>query len=288
MTMNPVDFEFVRQLLVRRSGIALVAGKEYLVESRLAAVAQKLKLHGAAEVIAAMRKNPNGQIVESVVDAMTTNETSFFRDVYPFEILRDHVIPERLKVGNPGRPIHIWCGASSTGQEPYTIAMVLRESFGVDTVNRIKIVATDISMEVLERARGGVYSQFEVNRGLNAQQLARHFEQVGTSYRVRPELKKMIEFKPVNLVEQWPDFPALDIVFLRNVLIYFEDQTKRVILSRINKMLAPKGFLFLGGAETTMGLSEGFERRQLDKAVVYQRATTSFTKRHAAVSHQGR
>ena len=279
MTMNAADFDYVRQLLIRRSGISLVAGKEYLVESRLAAVAQKLKLPSAVEVIAQLRRTNAGPIVDAVIEAMTTNETSFFRDVYPFEMLRDVVIPERLKVGAPGRPIHIWCGASSTGQEPYTIAIVLRESFGVEAANRFRIVATDISLDVLERAKEGVYSQFEVNRGLSPQQLARHFEQVGSSFRVRPEVKKMIEFKPVNLVEAWPDFPTLDIVFLRNVLIYFEDQTKRVILSRINKLLAPRGFLFLGGAETTMGLSEGFERRQLEKAVVYQRQPTQFTRR---------
>lgn len=276
MTLTQADFEFIRQMLVKRSGIALVPGKEYLVEARLGAVAQRFCLADVHAVVERLRGDPSGLIAEAVIECMTTNETSFFRDVHPFELLRDVVVPDVLKTAG-ARKVTIWCAACSTGQEPYTIAMILRDKFGPSAESRFSIVASDLSSEVLAKARVGQYTQFELGRGLSAEQISRYFEPRGSCHQVKDELRRMVEFRALNLIEDWCEFPPLDIVFLRNVLIYFERSTKQRILNRVRRSLSPGGYLFLGGAETTMGVHDGFDRRQYHRAVVYQRRTTAFT-----------
>jgi chemotaxis protein methyltransferase CheR len=269
-TLSPADFTFVCELVRQRSAIVLEAGKEYLVVSRLTSVAQQNGFSNLGELVTRLRSQPMGPLPQKVVEAITTNETSFFRDLYPFDVLKKEIVPEILQKRAAEKRLTIWCGAASTGQEPYTIALVLKENFPQLENWSVKIIATDINNEVLEQARSGVYSQIEVNRGLPAPMLIRHFEKVGSEWRIKEPLRKMIEFRPVNLISYWPAMPPVDIVFLRNVLIYFDQPTKREILGKIRKVMRPDGYLFLGGAETTINLDESFERTQFDRASCYK------------------
>ena len=269
-TLSPADFTFVCELVRQRSAIVLESGKEYLVVSRLTSVAQQNGFSNLGELVTRLRSQPMGPLPQKVVEAITTNETSFFRDLYPFDVLKKEIVPEILQKRAAEKRLTIWCGAASTGQEPYTIALVLKENFPQLDNWSVKIIATDINNEVLEQARSGVYSQIEVNRGLPAPMLIRHFEKVGSEWRIKEPLRKMIEFRPVNLISYWPAMPPVDIVFLRNVLIYFDQPTKREILGKIRKVMRPDGYLFLGGAETTINLDETFERTQFDRASCYK------------------
>src|SRR5690348_7230774 len=204
-----------------------------------------------------MRKSGRGaedpRLAREVVEAMTTNETSFFRDVHPFETLRTKVLPELVQVRGPGRALRIWCAAASTGQEPYSIAMLLREHFPAAAAT-VQLVATDINRAVLARAQSGVFRQLEVNRGLPAAMLIKYFEKSGLDWQLKPEIRRMVTFAEANLLEQWPIVGEQDIVFMRNVLIYFDVPTKRRILARVREAMANDGVLFLGGAETTTGI----------------------------------
>lgn len=270
MPIGTSEFNFVRELVRSQSAIVLEPGKEYLVESRLTSVARGEGFASVDQFIAQLRTRPNQQLQRRVIEAMTTNETSFFRDGHPFEALRHHVVPELLKRRATERTLTIWCGASSSGQEPYTILMLLKE-LGVPAPGwTVRLLCTDISEEMLERTRAGRYSQLEVNRGLPAPMLVKYFQKQGADWVVREELRRMIDARQLNLAEPWSWVPACDIVFLRNVLIYFDVPTKRDILGRIRRVLRPDGYLFLGGAETTLNLDDAYERLTLDKAVAYR------------------
>jgi chemotaxis protein methyltransferase CheR len=210
--------------------------------------------------------------VESrVIEAMTINETSFFRDLHPFEAMRATVVPELLVARARTKSLRIWSAASSSGQEPWSIAMLLHHEFAQLGTWDVKILATDLSTAMVERARGGVYSQLEVNRGLPANFMLKYFDREGANFRVKEDLRRLVDFRPQNLVEPWP-FQAtkFDIVFIRNVLIYFDVPTKRAILERIRRILAPDGYLFLGGSETTIQVHDGFDRIQSGRAVWYR------------------
>jgi chemotaxis protein methyltransferase CheR len=261
--MSPDTFAFVAELVGRRSAIRLDAGKEYLVESRLnpLARAQGLDLDG---YVRWLRSAADEADLAAVVEAMTTNETSFFRDVAPFAALRPHVLPLLRQAGAAGR-LRVWSAACSTGQEPYSILMALADVPAVP----VDIVATDLNEQVLERARAGEYSQLEVNRGLPATALVRYFERVGPHWRVRPELRAQVQFRRHNLLDPPPAGP-FDMVFCRNVLIYFDLATKRAVLDRIARVLRPGGFLVLGAAETTLGIHDGFERVEAGGAVLHR------------------
>jgi chemotaxis protein methyltransferase CheR len=267
------DFDYVRGLVRERSAIVLEPGKEYLVESRLLALVQRKGIADIPALVTELRKVRDGALHSQVVEAMTTNETSFFRDVHPFEALRDTLLPEMIERRAQERSIKIWSAASSTGQEPYTLAMVIRENFPVLAGWRVEILGTDLSTEVLDRAREGRYAQLEVNRGLPAALLVKYFEHQGASWIVKPELKRGIEFKPMNLVQPWPTMPRFDFVFLRNVLIYFDRPTKQQILENVRKVLRPDGYLFLGAAETTLNVHEGYDRVALQRAGCYRPRT---------------
>ena len=269
-TLSAADFGYICELVRQRSAIVLESGKEYLVVSRLTSVAQQNGFSTLGELVTRLRSQPMGPLPQKVVEAITTNETSFFRDLYPFDVLKKEIVPEMLQKRAAEKRLTIWCGAASTGQEPYTIALVLKENFPQLENWTVKIVATDINNEVLEQAKSGTYSQIEVNRGLPAPMLIRHFEKVGAEWRIKESLRKMIEFRAVNLISYWPAMPPVDIVFLRNVLIYFDQPTKREILGKIRKVMRPDGYLFLGGAETTINLDENFERTQFDRASCYK------------------
>jgi chemotaxis protein methyltransferase CheR len=268
MTLNLADFEFVSRLVRQASAIVLEIDKAYLVESRLLPVARQHGHRDIAELVGQLRRQPWGPLRTAVVEAMTTNETSFFRDQYPFEALAEVVLPRLLAARRAERTLNIWCAASSSGQEPYSVAMLLDDAIGRDPGWRVRLVASDLSESMLERTRQGLYSQLEVNRGLPAPRLARHFRREGSGWRIEERLRRMVECRVINLVDEWSSLPAMDIVFLRNVLIYFDVPTKQRILARVRNVLKPDGYVFLGGAESTVNLDSAYERVQIGRVPV--------------------
>jgi chemotaxis protein methyltransferase CheR len=257
--VTPQDFDYLRQLLRARSGLVLSAEKQYLAESRLLPVARKHGLAGLAELVAKLKSCATAPLGTDVVEAMTTNESFFFRDKVPFEHFRDTIMPALLAARAREKRIRIWCTACATGQEPYSLAMSLK-SFGAALAGwRIEIIATDLSNEVLTKAKAGIYSQFEVQRGLPIQLLLKFFSQVGEAWQIAPEIRGMVHFRPLNLLKDFSALGAFDLVFCRNVLIYFDQPTKIDVLNRAAKQMPPDGFLVLGAAETVVGLTEAFK-----------------------------
>jgi chemotaxis protein methyltransferase CheR len=258
-SVSTVDFDYIRTLVRSKSAIVLEPGKEYLVQARLLPLARKQGLDDISALVDKLKRG-DATLSNDVVEAMTTNETSFFRDVHPFEALREDVLPPLIQARAATRKLNIWSAASSTGQEAYTISMTLREHFAQLAAWNVSILGTDLSREVLEKAREGRYAQIEVNRGLPAPLLVKYFDRAGPAWRVKQELKRGVEFKQMNLMLPFPAMPRMDIVFLRNVLIYFDAGTKRDILMRVRNAMAPDGFLFLGAAETTLQFEGMFDR----------------------------
>jgi chemotaxis protein methyltransferase CheR len=268
--MTDQDYDFIRKLLRDRSAITLEDGKQYLVESRLAPMVCELKLGSIGDLVGLLRAPFSNGLQRQVVEAMVTTETTFFRDLHPFEALRKALIPELVRKRQNERSLNIWCAACSTGQEPYSVALLLRENFPALASWKINILATDLSRDVLARAREGRYSQIEVNRGLPAALLVKHFRQHGTSWQLHDQLRDMVVFQELNLVSAWPPLPRMDLVFLRNVMIYFDVEAKKVILGRMAKVLRSDGYLLLGGAETTFNLNDSFRRLNEFKTGFYQ------------------
>jgi chemotaxis protein methyltransferase CheR len=254
--MSPADYDFLRAVLKERSGLVLGDGKQYLVESRLVPIARKAGFAGVGELMRMLR-NPREPLLADVVEAMTTNESFFFRDKVPFEQFRDTMVPALL-AARPNRRIRIWCAAASSGQEPYSLAMCLAEMREKIRGWSIEILATDISTEVVEKATAGVYSQFEVQRGLPIHLLIKYFTQVGDLWRISPEIAAMVQFRPLNLLKEFSHLGYFDVVFCRNVLIYFDQQTKAKVLQKIARISRADGYLVLGTAETVVGLSDAF------------------------------
>lgn len=265
--MTPNDYDFLRRLLKDRSGLMLSADKHYLVESRLLPVARKAGLGNLGELVQKLKGFSAEELATDVVEAMTTNETFFFRDKIPFDHFRDFVMPMLLAGRGQHQRIRIWCAAASTGQEPYSLAMMLKEMDGGFDGGKVDILATDISTEVLERAKSGIYSQFEVQRGLPIQLLVKYFTKVGEMWQIAPEIRAMVQFRPFNLLHDFSRFGTFDFVMCRNVLIYLDQATKIDILDRLARVTAADGYLVLGAAETVIGLSHSFkpvvERRGL-------------------------
>ncbi|UHC19200.1 protein-glutamate O-methyltransferase CheR [Methylobacterium currus] len=254
--MTETEFDFLRLYLKQRSGLALTAEKRYLVESRLSPVCRRFNLAGLTELIGCLRLARDSAIERAVVEAMTTNETFFFRDRTPFDLFRDVLLPGALTARAGQRRLRIWCAAASTGQEPYSLAMLLAEAAPRLAGWRVEIVATDLSTEVLEKAKLGLYNQFEVQRGLPVQLMLKHFTQVGEQWRIADGLRQMIDFRPLNLLQPFEQLGTFDIVYCRNVLIYFDTATKADVLRRIADQLAPDGAVLLGAAETVIGITE--------------------------------
>lgn len=252
--LSRTDFVFVRRFVRERAAIVLADGKEYLVETRLKRLAGSREFDSIGALVAALRPGVDAALGDAVVNALTTNETSFFRDQRPFEVLRDRIIPEFIGRNGASRTLRMWCGAASTGQEPYSVLMLLRQCFPQLDDWDIDFVATDINGDVLHRARAGIYTQFEVNRGLPASLLTEHFDRDADTWRIKDHLRRRVRFEELNLVGPWRPFPKLDIVFLRNVLIYFDADVKRQILGKIREVLSPDGVLILGGAESTIDI----------------------------------
>ena len=255
--MTPLDYEYLRKFLKDRSGLDLSSDKQYLVESRLLPLARKAGLPGIDELVAQIKGGSNA-IAADVVEAMTTNETFFFRDKTPFDHFKDTVVPELLRARAGRRSLRIWCAAASTGQEPYSLAMFLKEMGAALSGWRVEIVATDLSPEVLEKSRSGIYTQFEVQRGLPIQLLVKHFTQVGAMWQLNADTKAMVQFRPFNLLQDFAPLGKFDIVFCRNVLIYFDQPTKTDIFKRLAKASESDGYLFLGAAETVVGLTDQY------------------------------
>ncbi|OPF91150.1 CheR family methyltransferase [Rhodopseudomonas palustris] len=257
--MNPLDYDFLRKLLKDRSGLDLSADKQYLVESRLLPLARRLSLGGIGELVQKMKGMGAESLISDVVEAMTTNETFFFRDKVPFDHLREEMLPALLQARAARRSLRIWCAASSTGQEPYSIAMTLKELGPAVAGWRFEIIATDLSPQVLEKSKSGLFSQFEVQRGLPIQLLVKYFKQAGEVWELSPEIRAMVQHRQLNLLHDFSSLGTFDIVFCRNVLIYFDQTTKVGILERIAKRLEPDGYLTLGAAETVVGLTDAFK-----------------------------
>ena len=255
--MTPQDFDWLRKLLKERSGLTLSAEKEYLLESRLLPLARRQGLATLGELVGRLKLPGNTDLVFSVVEAMTTNETFFFRDKIPFDQLRDIIVPALIAARAKEKRIRIWCAAASSGQEPYSIAMLLK-SMAQLRGYRIDLLATDLSPEVTERAKRGLYSQFEVQRGLPIQLLVRHFTQLGEVWQIGSDIREMVQFRTLNLLQDFAPLGTFDIVFCRNVLIYFDQPTKIAVLDRLARQTAQDGYLILGAAETVVGLSEAF------------------------------
>lgn len=270
MAISGPDVDFVAHIVRSESAIVLDRSKEYLIESRLQTLARGRGIASVPDLVAQLRRSPNGPLRDHVVEAMTTNETSFYRDIHPFRALSDTILPELMLSRSRERALNIWCAACSSGQEPYTIAMIVQELIGADTSWRVRLLGTDISSQMLKRTQEGIYNQFEVNRGLPAPMLVRYFVKHGMNYQIEPRLRSMVETKLLNLAEPLPPMQQMDIIFLRNVLIYFDVETKRKILQQVKKVLRPDGYLFLGGAETTMNVDDSWARETIGRATVYR------------------
>lgn len=273
--LTAVDFDMLRKLVRERSGIVLGDDKRYLVEHRLLPVAERHGFKTIPELVNKLRASAWSEVHRQVVEMMTTNETYFFRDGQPFEALVQHVIPQVMKTKAAQKQLNIWCAACSTGQEPYSILMVLRDRVPALANWNIKLYATDLNVEVLNRAKAGKYTSYEVNRGLTPAYLSRFFKAEGADFVVSPDLRKMIDFQPLNLLDSWPNLPVMDIVFVRNVLIYFDVETKRAILGKVRKTLHPDGFMFLGGAETTLNIDDNYDRVLFERSGCYRVRSSS-------------
>ena len=257
--MNPQDFEFISTLLKDRSGLVLTPDKSYLLESRLMPVARKREMKGLDELIAHIRSTKQEALILEVTEAMTTNESFFFRDIKPFDIFKDTVLPHLIKTRGGGKSFKIWCAAASSGQEPYSLSIVLRDAAAKLPGWRTSIVGTDISHDILAKAKAGVYSQFEVQRGLPIQQLLKYFTKKDEMWEAKQEVRDLVTYKYFNLLNDLTPLGKCDVVFCRNVLIYFDQETKGKVLDQIAKLLPPDGVLFLGGAETVLGITEKFK-----------------------------
>jgi chemotaxis protein methyltransferase CheR len=291
--VTPLDYEFLRKFLKERSGLDLSPDKQYLVESRLIPLARRAGLPGIAEIVQKIRIGSE-PLISDVVEAMTTNETFFFRDKIPFENLRETILPMMLQARASRRALRIWCAASSTGQEPYSIAMCLKEIGSALAGWRIEILATDLSQGVLEKSKAGIFSQFEVQRGLPIQMLVKHFTQVGELWQLNADIRAMVQHRQLNLLQDFSHLGTFDVIFCRNVLIYFDQDAKAGIFDRLARVIEPDGVLTLGAAESVVGISDAFkpfpERRGLYRpnAARAIRAGVAATISHAAVAAAAR
>jgi chemotaxis protein methyltransferase CheR len=268
--MSDQDFVFICRLLQERSAVVLDSSKRYLVETRLAPLIRELRLDSIGELVTRLRASPANGLYTQVVEALVTKETFFFRDHHPFEALRKVIIPDLVERRRKERRLDIWCAAAATGQEPYSVAILHKEHFPELAGWKVALLATDISGEVLERARAGRFNQIEVNRGLPAALLKKYFHHHGSSWELRADIRSQVELKELNLALPWPTLPRMDLVLLRNVMIYFDVPTKKTILEKLARVLKPDGYLLLGSAETTLNLHAAYRRVEPLKGGFYQ------------------
>lgn len=273
MSLATADFTFLRDLVANHSGNILAARHAGMLERRLLPFAGSVGADGLKSLVQRLRDSGDSALSAQVAEAVTVNETRFFRDEHLFETFRHHIVPELIKRNAKRKEIRIWSAACSSGQEPYSIAMVLHEHFPQLADWRIKIVASDLSLQMLERVRAGTYSQLEVGRGLPTKKLVQYFDRAGGVWQAKKVLRDMVEVHHVNLTRNWPYLGQFDLALVRNVLIYFDRQTKTNILKRIRGALRPDGYLFIGAAETLLGLSVPYQRTQIDATVSYRPTT---------------
>lgn len=274
MTIGVMAFSWVSELVRREAAIMLPPGKEYLVEARLLPLVRATQQAGTDAFVKLAQQPANADLRRAIVEALTTNETSWFRDAVVFESFRRELLPRLADGRLPHQPLRIWSAAASTGQEAYSIAMMLTDEYG--PTFPFEILATDIARGVLEQARAGRYTQMEMNRGLPARYLVQYFDRAGTGWQIKPELQRNIRFREMNLaVPLPPGMPRFDVVFMRNVLIYFDTATKRSILQRVRDVMVPGGWLVLGTAETTRGIDEEFDLVRLGAMSAYRTAVSS-------------
>lgn len=269
---NP-DIDYLRGVVADLSGNVIAPRQAYMLEQRLTPLAESMGLADLDALVNELRRSHDLSLKTKVAEAVTVNETSFFRDIHPFEALRTSIIPELVKKNAAQKTIRIWCAAASTGQEPVSIAMTIREGFPELSNWKFDIVATDLSEEVLDKCRAGSYSQLEVNRGLPARKLVRFFDRNGAAWRTKPEIRDLITYQRLNLTKPLPFMGKFDIVFIRNVLIYFDQPTKADILKRVHRTLSPDGYLFIGSAETVIGMGLPYRREEIDATVCYRPTT---------------
>jgi chemotaxis protein methyltransferase CheR len=265
----PSDYAFVQELVRKHASIILNAGQEYLVKSRLEPVAREAGLPDLTALVQRLRSESYGALHATVVEAMTTNETSFFRDLHPYETFKNHILPAVITRRRLDRTLRVWSAACSTGQEPYSLAMLIAGTRELRGWN-VRILATDLSKNAVARAQSGVFTALELGRGLPTKMLTEHFDRDGAIYKVKASLRAMIEWKPLNLAEPLPSLPTFDVVFLRNVLIYFAPATCASILNRVQAAMHREGYLILGTTENMLGLPVGFESTILGKTTVYR------------------
>jgi chemotaxis protein methyltransferase CheR len=256
--MRPEDFDFVAKLLKDRSGLVISRDKAYLLESRLTPVARKRGMKGLDDLLGSL-KTSGEDLLREVTEAMTTNESFFFRDIKPFDQFKALVLPRLLTNRAAKKTIRIWSAASSSGQEAYSLAMILKEEGAKLAGWKIEIVGTDISTEMLEKAKAGLYSQFEVQRGLPIQLLVKYFKKNNEMWQIDSSIRGMVQFREYNLLHDLKTLGQFDVVFCRNVLIYFDQPTKTRVLDNVAKIMPDDGLLYLGGAETVLGISDKFK-----------------------------
>lgn len=264
-TVSTADYAYVAALLRNRCALVLEPGKEYLVRSRLSPLAKRHDVESVSALIAKLRTNVNSPLVDEVVEAMVTTETSFFRDTHPFDALQRAILPDLIERRRSQRQLNVWCAASSSGQEPYSVAMLLKENFPELGGWRVNLFATDVSQEMIRRGKSGRYSQTEVNRGLPVATLLKWFRQEEGAWQLDDQIRGMVTFAQMNLARPWPSMPLWDLIFLRNVMIYFDVPSKKGVLAQAARSLSKDGYLLLGGAETTLNLDDSFCRVDASK-----------------------
>ena len=270
-SLSSLDFDYIRALVRTESSIVLDDGKMYLVTSRLAPLAREHEFESVGAFISHLQSSAQGELHTLAVEAIATTETSFFRDLHPFVELREKILPELIKTRrDTSKSLSVWSAACSSGQEPHSIAMILRDRFAELSGWNLQLLASDISRRMIERAQGGVYTQIEVNRGLPAPYLVRFFNQNENQWHLKDEVRGMFRFFRQNLADEWAAIPPVDILMLRNVLIYFDVETRRKVLRRVRRLLRPGGYLVLGSAETTLNLDQSFVRVRSGQTVFYQ------------------
>jgi chemotaxis protein methyltransferase CheR len=251
------DYQTICEAVHRRSGLTLSAEKAYLLESRLSPLLLRRQIGSFAALATAIRSG-NETVIADVTEALTTNETSFFRDIKPFQSFREYVLPRLATARSARKRLRIWSAACSTGQEPYSLAMLLREEAARLAGWSIEIIGTDLSREALTKARAATYSQFEVQRGMPTPMLIKYFEKDGDHWRLKPACREMVSYRTFNLLDSFAPLGQFDVIFCRNVLIYFDQPTKAAIFAKLARALSADGYLFLGGAETVLGITDRF------------------------------
>lgn len=270
MPIRDADFRYIRQLVKTHTSVTLAEDKAYLVDSRLASLAKQVGVISVSNLVRKLRSQPFNRLHRQAIESVMTTESWFFRDRHPFETLQNHIIPELINKRQNQTSLNIWCAGCASGQEPYSIAMLLREHFPQLASRRVSLIASDISNKILNRACQGRYNHYEITRGLTPYLREKYFQLQGKDWQIETDIRQMVEFRQFNLTNSWPLLPLMDIIFLRNVLIYFEVDMKQIILAKVRELLKPEGYLFLGGGETTINLDQAFKPVQFNKTTYYQ------------------